>query len=147
MNDSRDFKDAESVRSGPSHVPSQPALFPLYRDSGGLLSRNNQPPDIWNLQGKIGKRFLQIHERLLSPHPGDFNPWISDETEDGERQIPDAAKHQLRIRDASPDRQPKIQSFQVREILQRIMGQTNDCRSQIFILTNSLLQQHLLVGR
>ena len=25
MNDSRDFKDAESVRSGPSHVPSQPA--------------------------------------------------------------------------------------------------------------------------
>ena len=24
MNDSRDSKDAESVRSGPSHVPSQP---------------------------------------------------------------------------------------------------------------------------
>ena len=32
MNDSRVFKDAESVRSGPSHVPSQPALFPSYRD-------------------------------------------------------------------------------------------------------------------
>ena len=28
MNDSRDFKDAESVRSGPSHVPSRVALFP-----------------------------------------------------------------------------------------------------------------------
>ena len=28
MNDSRDFKDAESVRSGLSHVPSQPAFFP-----------------------------------------------------------------------------------------------------------------------
>ena len=28
MNDSRDFKDAESVRSGPSHVRSQPALLP-----------------------------------------------------------------------------------------------------------------------
>ena len=27
MNDSRDFKDAESVRSGPSHVPSQPATL------------------------------------------------------------------------------------------------------------------------
>ena len=27
MNDSRDFKDAESVRSGLSHVPSQPAFF------------------------------------------------------------------------------------------------------------------------
>ena len=47
MNDSRDFKDAESVRRGPSHVPSQPVLLPPHRDPGGLLSRNNQPPDIW----------------------------------------------------------------------------------------------------
>ena len=31
-------------------------------------------------------------------------------------------KHQFKIRDASQDRQPKIQSSQVREILQRIMG-------------------------
>ena len=36
MNDSRDSKDAESVRSGPSHVPTQPALFPSYRDPGGI---------------------------------------------------------------------------------------------------------------
>ena len=42
-------------------------------------------------------------------------------------------KHQFKIRDASPDRQPKVQSSLVREILQRIMGQTNkDCRFQIF---------------
>ena len=46
-NDLRDFKDAEPVRSGPSHVP---ALLPSYRDPGGLPSRNNQPPDIWNSQ-------------------------------------------------------------------------------------------------
>ena len=52
MNDSRDFKDAESVRSGLSHVPSQPALFPPFRDPGGMLSRsvgmpsrNDKPPD------------------------------------------------------------------------------------------------------
>ena len=49
------------------------------------------------------------------------------------------------IRDASPDGQPKIRSSLVREILQRIMRQTNnDCRSQIFISTNSPHQQHLL---
>ena len=30
MNDSRDFKDAESVRSGQSHVTSQPVFFPLH---------------------------------------------------------------------------------------------------------------------
>ena len=29
MNDSRDFQDAESVRSGHSHVASQPVSFPL----------------------------------------------------------------------------------------------------------------------
>ena len=59
MNDSRDFQDAESVRSGLSLVPSQPALFPLYRDPGRLLSRNDKPPDIWNTQGFFGKRFCK----------------------------------------------------------------------------------------
>ena len=39
MVDSRVFKDAESVCSGQSHVPSQPALLPPYRDPGGMLSR------------------------------------------------------------------------------------------------------------
>ena len=40
MNDSKDFKDAESVRSGLSHVPSQPAFCPPFRDPGGMLSRS-----------------------------------------------------------------------------------------------------------
>ena len=30
MNDSKDFQDAESVRSGQSHVISQPALLPPF---------------------------------------------------------------------------------------------------------------------
>ena len=43
-------------------------------------------------------------------------------------------KHQFKIRDASLDRQPKIQSSLVREILQRIMGHTNnDCSFEIFM--------------
>ena len=33
MNDSRDFQDAESVRSGHSHVTSQPVSFPLFSRS------------------------------------------------------------------------------------------------------------------
>ena len=40
LNDSRDFQDAESVRSGQSHVTSQPMLFPPFRDPGGMLSRS-----------------------------------------------------------------------------------------------------------
>ena len=95
MNDSRDFKDAESVRSGLSHVPSQPALFPPYRDPGGLLSRNDKPPDIWNTQGISGNVFANPPASSSSPYPGGFNPWISHVTEDtsphvtSERQIPD----------------------------------------------------------
>ena len=57
-------------------------------------------------------------------------------------------KHQFKIRDASLDRQPKVPSSLVRETLPRFMEQTNnDCRFHIFISTNSLRQQRLLVGR
>ena len=57
LNDSRDFQDAESVRSGPSHVPSQTAFFPHFQNPGGMLSRflgmpsrNDGPPSIWDTQ-------------------------------------------------------------------------------------------------
>ena len=102
MNDSRDFQDAESVRSGHSHVASQPALFPSYRDPGGMLSRNNQPPDTWNSQRISGNVLANPRAYSSSPFPGEFNPWISNVTENtpvltstggpvtcDERQIPD----------------------------------------------------------
>ena len=61
LDDSRVFKDAESVRSGLSHVTSQPALLPLFRDPGGMLSRsvgmlsrNDKPPDILDTHGISG---------------------------------------------------------------------------------------------
>ena len=57
-------------------------------------------------------------------------------------------KNKFRIRDASQDRQPKIQSSSVEETLQRIMGQTNnDCTFLIFTSTNSLHKPRLLAGR
>ena len=66
LNDSRDFKDAESVRSGLSHVPSQPALLPPFRDPGGMLSRsigmpsrNDKPPRHLGHAWYIGKRFCK----------------------------------------------------------------------------------------
>ena len=40
MNDSRDFQDAESVRSGHSHVTSQPVSFPPHPIPGGMPSRS-----------------------------------------------------------------------------------------------------------
>ena len=156
MNDSRDFKDAESAGSGPSHVPSQSALLPPYRDPGRLPSRINQPPDIRNSQGFSGNVFANPRGSFSSPFPGGFNHWISNvmgETPEltstgrpvtcGERHIPDTV--------LTPRFQPGSSagnSTLRREDSQRIMGQTNkDCRSRKFTLTNSPPQQHLLVGR
>ena len=39
LNDSRDFQDAESVRSRNFHVTSQPVSFPPHPIPGGMLSR------------------------------------------------------------------------------------------------------------
>ena len=84
VNDSRDFQDAESVRSGFSHVPSQPALFPPFRSPGGMLSRsagmlsrNDKPPDIWDTHGISGNVFVNPPASSSSPYPQGFNPWTS----------------------------------------------------------------------
>ena len=66
MNDSKDFQDAESVRSGNSHVTSQPMLFPKHPIPEGLLRhsfvsprRKEGPPCIWDTHGISGKRFCK----------------------------------------------------------------------------------------
>ena len=54
MHESRDFKGAESVHSGPlSHVPSESALFPPRVDQGGLLGRARSMPRLNTLIGKM----------------------------------------------------------------------------------------------
>ena len=72
VNDSKDFQDAESVRSGQSHVTSQPVFFPPRQDPGGLLSRSvgmpsrkNGPPSVGDTHGILGNVFLQIQQRFL----------------------------------------------------------------------------------
>ena len=72
MNDSNDFQDAESVRSGNSHVASQPVFFPPHPDPGGMLSRSLGMPSRKKWAAKclghtwcIGKRLWQIQQRLL----------------------------------------------------------------------------------
>ena len=77
MNDTKDFQDAESVRSGNSHVPSPPALLPSYRDPrrmlsrpGRMLSRNDKPPDIWNTHGISGNVFVNPPASSSSRYPG-----------------------------------------------------------------------------
>ena len=58
MNDSKDFQDAESVRSGNSHVTSPPGLFPRHPPFEGFLKpafisqrQTEEPPNIWHISG------------------------------------------------------------------------------------------------
>ena len=73
MNDSKDFQDAESVRSGNSHVTSQPVLFPKHPIPEGLLRpsfisprRKEGLPNIWDTSGISGNVFCQSTSFLFS---------------------------------------------------------------------------------
>ena len=75
MNDSKDFQDAESIRSGNSHVTSRPVSYPPHPIPEGMLSRSfgvpsrrKGPPSIWDTHD-ISETFLQIqirhHQHLI----------------------------------------------------------------------------------
>ena len=88
MNDSRDFKDAESVRSGQSYVTSQPAFFPPFQNPGGMPcrslgmpSRNDGPPSIWDTNGISGNIFANPTASSSAPYPQESNPWVSNVSE------------------------------------------------------------------
>ena len=73
LNDSRDFQDAKSVRSGHSHVTSQPVSFPPHPIPGGMLSRSlgmpsrrEGPPSIWDTHGISGNVFCRSSCVLFS---------------------------------------------------------------------------------
>ena len=82
MNDSKDFQDAESVRSGNSHVTNQPVLFPKHPVFEGMLRpsfvsprRKEGPPDIWDTPGISGNVFANPHASSAAPYPQELNPW------------------------------------------------------------------------
>ena len=83
-NDSRDFQDAESVRSGHSHVTSQLVSFPPHPIPGGMLSRSigmpsrrDGPPSIWDTHGISGNVFANPVASSTALFPQELNPWSS----------------------------------------------------------------------
>ena len=80
MNDSKDFQDAESVRSGNSHVTSRPVSFPphpipegLFRPSFVSPSRKEGPPSIWDTHGISGNVFAHPQASSSAPCPQGLN--------------------------------------------------------------------------
>ena len=81
MNDSEDFQDAESVRSGNSHVTSRPVSFPPHPIPGGMLRqsfvsprRREGLPDIWDTPGVYRETFFADSLASSSaPYPQELN--------------------------------------------------------------------------
>ena len=156
MNDSRDFQDAESVRSGQSHVASQPLFFPPHPDPCGMQIRSlamprrtDGPPSIWDTHGISGNVFANPTASSSAPYPQDLNPWSSNVSEHASPHV--MSENQTPVQDQKCQSGPSARNSVIpreRNDFERIMRQTNnDCRFQIFILTNSPRQQRLLVGR
>ena len=84
MNDSKDFQDAESIRSGNSHVTSRPVSFPPHPIPEGMLrhsfvtpSRREGPPSIWDTHGISGNVFANPHASSSAPYPQELHQWNS----------------------------------------------------------------------
>ena len=80
MNDSKDFQDAESVRSGNSHVTSQPGVFPKHTPFQGMLRpsfisqrQTEEPPNIWDTSGISGNVFAHPQASSSAPYPQELN--------------------------------------------------------------------------
>ena len=84
MNDSKDFQDAESIRSVNSHVTSRPVSFTphpipegMLSRSCGVLSRREGPPSIWDTHGVSGNVFVNPDASSSAPSPQELNQWNS----------------------------------------------------------------------
>ena len=88
MNDSKDFQDAESRRSGNSHVTSRPVSFPPHPIREGMLrhsfvtpSRREGPPSIWDTHGISGNVFVNPDASSSAPYPQELHQWNSSREE------------------------------------------------------------------
>ena len=80
MNDSKDFRDAESICSGNSHVTSPPGLFPRHPPFEGLLKpafisqrQTEEPPNTWDTSGISGNVFAHPLTSSSAPYPQELN--------------------------------------------------------------------------
>ena len=84
MSDSKDFQDAQSIRSGNSHVTSRPVSFPPHpipegipSRSIGMPSRREGSPSIWDTHGISGNVVANPDASSTAPYPQELNPWSS----------------------------------------------------------------------
>ena len=84
QNEINSMSDAESIRSGNSHVTSRPVSFPphpipegMLRHSFGVPSRREGPPCIWDTHGILGNVFANPDVSSSALYPQELNQWSS----------------------------------------------------------------------
>ena len=80
MNDSKDFRDAESICSGNSHGTSPPGLFPKHPPFQGMLKpafisqrQTEEPPNIRDTSDISGNVFAPPQASSSAPYPQELN--------------------------------------------------------------------------
>ena len=135
-NDSRDFQDAESVRSGHSHVASQPVSFPPHPVPGGMLSlslrmpsRKNGSPSIWDTHVFSGNVFAKQAASSSAPYLQELNPWSSGRAE------PIPHRPQIQYTDKFADDSVAVQRL--------VSPRTTETKHRIFKLTVNIFNQRI----
>ena len=156
MNDSRDFQDAESVRSGESHVTQSTCVFLTFSKSwrNAKPFSGNAEPQWWAAKylghaWYIGKRFCKSNGVFFSTLSARVQSLglqcIRTQITTCDEWKPNTSSgSEMPVRTVSQ----KFIRPEWGKIFKELWGQTNnDCRFQILILTNSPRQQRSLVGR
>ena len=155
MNHSRDFTDAESVRSGQSHVTSQLAFIPPFQNPGGMPSRSlgmpsrrEGPPSIWDTHGFSGNVFANPTASSSAPYPRESNPWVCNVSEHTSPHV--MSESQTPAQDPRCQSGPSARNSFVSgegRFSKNYGADQQRLQFQILILTNSPRQQRSLVGR
>ena len=157
MNISKDFQDAESVRSGHSHVTSRPVSFPTHSIPEGMLRpsfisprRKEGPPCIWDTHGFSGNVFANPLASSSAPYPQELNQWNSSIEEPLHMSTAEKSERPEQNRDLRCQSGPsakKSVNCSGGNSSKNYGADQHDCRFLISTLTSSLHQQPLLAGR
>ena len=147
------------MRSGNSHVTNQPGALPRHPPFEGLLRpsfisqrHHDGPPNILDTSGISGNVFAHPQASFSAPCPQELN---STWRKTIEKPIHMSTAEKSGIPERDPDLRcqsgPSAKDsviFSGGRLFKELWGRpTNDCRFRISILTSSLRQQPLLVGR
>ena len=162
MNDSKDFMDAESIRSGNPHVTSPPGLFPRHLPFEGMLRpsfisqrQTEEPPNIRDTSGISGNFFA--HPQASSSawysqelNSSKWNPWRETTEEPIHKSIAEKSGGPERDSDLRCQSGPSAKNsviFSGGDSSKNYWADQQRLQISNLHLTNSLHQQLLLAGR